>query len=547
MQERRRCGAHVAPVRCAHAAREPRAKVYFTAFLAGGGTGIERAGLEGAVLETLQSQPTGFEDDLALDVPDGKMYWTDSDASVIWSSNLNGSDPRIVLDDFGAEPLGIALDVAGGKMYWTDSEGVKRASLEGTEEELLSKEPARGFIALDLVTRRMYWADYKSGDIKTAAMTPEAPVTNLITKQTSAFGIAVDPTAGKVYWLDLNLEKRKNENDEIRRANLDGSEVQTLLERPGAGFEGGLAIEPAAGKLYWTEAETHDIAVSNLDGSDAETLFSTGEDIPEGLAVETADPHPTNTLAPSIEGSAQVGSQLSCNPGAWTSTGPVSFAYQWAIVGASAVEGAADGTYVPSIEQADEQLQCVVTAADDVGTSTAASAAVSVAALPSTPILTLEEAAPIEAPLIAGIAFARSTVSGTTAHVAVFTSLAARGHADRHARAQALTPRGHEPQGSGGSQGHEPRGSRASQAHEPHSIRERAQNESDDGQTQDDHGAPGDRGRARHDHASQAHARHHLSARADRHELGWPGRQRHRGADRRRAVSVAAAGSRLRR
>jgi Low-density lipoprotein receptor repeat class B len=400
-----------------------QAKVYFTAFLAGGGTGIERAGLEGAGLETLQSQPAGFEDDLALDVPDGKMYWTDSDASVIWSSNLNGSDPRIVLDDFGAEPLGIALDVAGGKMYWTDSEGVKRASLEGTEEELLSKEPARGFIALDLVTKRMYWADYKSGDIKTAAMAPGASVTNLITKQTSAFGIAVDPTAGKVYWLDLNLEKRKNENDEIRRANLDGSEVQTLLERPGAGFEGGLAIEPAAGKLYWTEAETHDVAVSNLDGSEAETLFSTGEDIPEGLAVETADPHPTNTLAPSIEGSAQVGSQLSCNPGAWTSTGPVSFAYQWTIVGGSGVEGAADGTYVPSSEQADEQLQCVVTAADNVGTSTAASAAVSVAALPSTP--TLEEATPVEAPLIAGIAFARSTVSGTTAHVAVFTSLAA--------------------------------------------------------------------------------------------------------------------------
>jgi hypothetical protein len=397
-----------------------QAKVYFTAFLAGGGTGIDRAGFEGEGLETLQSQPTGFEDDLALEVAGGKMYWTDSDASVIWRSNLNGTDAQIVLDDFGAQPLGIALDVAGGKMYWTDSEGVKRASLDGTQEELLSKEPARGFIALDLATRRMYWADYKSGDIKTAGMAPGAPVTNLITKQTSAFGIAVDPAADKIYWLDLNLEKRKNETDEIRRANLDGSGVQTLVERPGAGFEGGLAIEPAAGKLYWTEAETHDIAVSKLDGSQAETLFSTGEDVPEGLALETADPHPTNTLAPSIEGSAQVGSQLSCNPGGWTGTGPLSFDYQWAIVGGSVLDGAADGTYVPSSEQADEQLQCVVTAADSVATSSAASSAVSVAALPGAP--TLYEAT-IEAPLIAGIAFARSTVSGTTAHVAVFSSL----------------------------------------------------------------------------------------------------------------------------
>jgi DNA-binding beta-propeller fold protein YncE len=399
-----------------------QAKVYFTAFLAGGGTGIERGGFEGGGLETLQSEPTGFADDLALDIPDGKMYWTDTNASVIWSSNLNGTDAQIVLDDFGAEPLGIALDVAGGKMYWTDSAGVKRASLDGSGEELLSREPARGFIALDPATSQMYWADFKSGDIKTSAMAPGAAVTDLVTKQSSPFGIAVDPVAGKVYWLDLNLEKRKKEDDEIRSANLAGGEVQTLVERPGAGFEGGLAIEPTSGKLYWTEAETHDVAVSNLNGSQAETLFSTGEDIPEGLAVETVDPHPTNTVAPSIEGTAQVGSPLSCDPGTWTGTGPVSFAYEWGVVGGTAIEGADASTYVPFGEQQGEQLDCVVTAADNVGASSAASSAVSVTAFASAPapfVVTV-----VETPLIAGIAIAKLTISGTTARVPVFTSLA---------------------------------------------------------------------------------------------------------------------------
>src|SRR5689334_5613082 len=47
-------------------------RVYFTADLGGGGTGVERAGLDGGGLELLQLQPTGFEDGLALDVPDGR-------------------------------------------------------------------------------------------------------------------------------------------------------------------------------------------------------------------------------------------------------------------------------------------------------------------------------------------------------------------------------------------------------------------------------------------------------------------------------------------
>src|ERR1700682_381794 len=88
-----------------------QARVYFSAFLAQGGTGIERAGFDGGGLETLQFEPTGFEDDLALDALDGKMYWTDTNASVIWSANMNGTGAQIVLDDFGQEPLGIALDV----------------------------------------------------------------------------------------------------------------------------------------------------------------------------------------------------------------------------------------------------------------------------------------------------------------------------------------------------------------------------------------------------------------------------------------------------
>jgi hypothetical protein len=396
-------------------ATDAGAKVYFSAFLPEG-TGIVRASFDGSRMQTLESEPAGFQDGVALDVAAGRMFWTDTNASVIASANLNGTEKQIVLDDFGQEPLGIALDVPGGKMYWTDREGVKRANLDGTGGELLIKEPARGFLALDLAAGRIYWADWPSGTVKSAAMTPEAPVTNIATKQPAPFGVAVDHDGGKVYWIELNLNKKKREKDEIRRANLDGSEMQTLVERPGAGFEGGLAIDPVAGKLYWGEAEGHDIAVSNLDGTQAQTLFSTGEATPIGLAVEDLEPHPTTASAPVIEGLPQVGSPLRCNPGAWSGIGPVTLVYQWATAGIGALEGSVGSTYVPSFEDAGTTLLCAVTAADDVEPSTATSAGVKVAPLPTAP------ASP-SARLVGGIAFSRLRSVGRSARVPIFTSL----------------------------------------------------------------------------------------------------------------------------
>ena len=63
------------------------------------------------------------------------------------------------------------------------------------------------------------------------------------------WGIAIDPGVGKIYWTDTDgpgLAAR------IRRANLDGSVVESLLvlawwERPWA-----IALDLEAGKMYWT-------------------------------------------------------------------------------------------------------------------------------------------------------------------------------------------------------------------------------------------------------------------------------------------------------
>ncbi|HEX4563248.1 MAG TPA: hypothetical protein VH115_02235, partial [Solirubrobacteraceae bacterium] len=394
-----------------------RAKVYFTAFPAEGGTGIERAGLDGSHRESLEFQPIGFADAIALDLKGGKMYWTETSAGAIWRANLNGSEAQPVLIDSGREPLGIALDLAHDRMYWTDSEGVERAKLDGTGTELLTKEGARGFIALDLAKQQMFWADWPSGTIRSAPMTGKVTVTEIAKGEPCPFGIAVDEADGNVYWLGLEVKEkpRCEKNASIARAKLDGSAAKTIVKRPGAGFEGGLAVDSAAGKIYWTEAEAHDVRAANLDGSGEHVLVGAGGDFPIGLAVESADPRPSSTSAPVIEGSPVVGSPLFCNAGSWTGVGPISLTWQWQLASGAAIEGATTSSFVAATELAGASVRCEVTAADSVETTSAISPAVTIAAYP---------AAPARQPLIAAIALEHLTARGSRASVPVFASVA---------------------------------------------------------------------------------------------------------------------------
>ena len=72
-----------------------------------------------------------------------------------------------------------------------------------------------------------------------------------------------------LYWADSEAGK-------IQRANLDGSEVQTIV----SGLEDpeGIALDVGSGKIYWTEWES--VKRANLDGSQIESLGTVwGSDI----------------------------------------------------------------------------------------------------------------------------------------------------------------------------------------------------------------------------------------------------------------------------
>jgi DNA-binding beta-propeller fold protein YncE len=156
-----------------------------------------------------------------LELSGGRIHWM----------NPDGSDRRTIVS--GAHnPDGIAIDAKAGHIYWTnmgvpnlDDGSIERADLDGAN---------RTMIVPPSVTR-----------------TPKQ--------------IHLDKHGGKLYWSD-------REGMRVMRANLDGTQVETLVET-GRGDEDrrdqsrwcvGITIDPAKGKLYWTQKGGDDAGVGRI-------------------------------------------------------------------------------------------------------------------------------------------------------------------------------------------------------------------------------------------------------------------------------------------
>ncbi|HEX2103048.1 MAG TPA: hypothetical protein VHF51_05315 [Solirubrobacteraceae bacterium] len=90
---------------------------------------------------------------------------------------------------------------------------------------------------------------------------------------------------------------------------------------------------------------------------------------------------PRNTAAPAISGTPRVGERLTAEPGAWTGTPQITFAYQWQRCNAASTDcddiaGATDSTYVATATDVGDRMLVRVTARNAAGEDTAASEAI---------------------------------------------------------------------------------------------------------------------------------------------------------------------------
>jgi DNA-binding beta-propeller fold protein YncE len=172
----------------------------------------------------------------------GRLFFMDLAAGRIFTSNPDGSDLKIIVNEGRKLPDGIVVDVAGGHIYWTNMGNPKandgtidRADLDGTN-------------VTNIVPSGKTW-------------TPKQ--------------LQLDAKNRKLYWSD-------REGMRVMRSNLDGSNIETLVETGHGDADRldarnwcvGIAIDVNGGKFYWTQ--------KGNDNAGEGRIFRAGLEIPKG-------------------------------------------------------------------------------------------------------------------------------------------------------------------------------------------------------------------------------------------------------------------------
>jgi hypothetical protein len=171
----------------------------------------------------------------------GRLFVLELSGGRIHSMRPDGSDRTVLVSDCHL-PDGIAVDTGAGHIYWTNmgvpnlNDGsIERADLDGKNRQVIVPQGV--------------------------TFTPKQ--------------IQLDKNNGKLYWCD-------REGMRVMRSNLDGSEIETLVEagrgdadrRDQTRWCVGIAIDPVRKQIYWTQ--------KGPDNGDKGRLLRAGIEIPKG-------------------------------------------------------------------------------------------------------------------------------------------------------------------------------------------------------------------------------------------------------------------------
>ena len=125
------------------------------------------------------------------------------------------------------------------------------------------------------VSGRLFFLDLGAGRILSA--NPDGSGLKVVVEEGRKLpdGLAIDAAAGHLYW--TNMGNLKANDGSIMRSNLDGTHVKTIVP-PGSTFTPKqIQLDKASRKLYWSDREGMRVMRANFDGSKIETLVDTSE------------------------------------------------------------------------------------------------------------------------------------------------------------------------------------------------------------------------------------------------------------------------------
>lgn len=187
--------------------------------------------------------------------------------------------------------IAVEFDVQNNCVFWADivTDTIGRQCLsdgkQGPEILVNSGLSSVEGMAYDWVSKHLYFVDGALAKIEVIRTNTKIPghMRKTILGPTylkKPRGLAVHPRLGYLFWTDWAVGEAK-----VARANLDGSDVKTLISNDSIEWPNGLAVDYIAERLYWADARHDYIASCDLHGNNIKKVLKNDEKVSHPFAV----------------------------------------------------------------------------------------------------------------------------------------------------------------------------------------------------------------------------------------------------------------------
>uniref|UniRef100_A0A1I7Z610 Very low-density lipoprotein receptor n=1 Tax=Steinernema glaseri TaxID=37863 RepID=A0A1I7Z610_9BILA len=167
-------------------------------------------------------------DGLAVDWVHGLLFWTDTGHNQINVMNLTDRHRRTIVDTGLDEPRAIAVDPSNGVIFWTDwgTSKIERAGMDGQNRvTIVSGDDVKwpNGLTLDIVSKRIYWADAKLKMISSSDYSGNNIRVVLRDHRNLKHPFSLTVFEERLYWTDW-------EHDGVLTANkFNGKDISTIM------------------------------------------------------------------------------------------------------------------------------------------------------------------------------------------------------------------------------------------------------------------------------------------------------------------------------
>lgn len=151
-------------------------------------------------------------DGLAIDWVHGLLFWTDTGTDTINVYDFTTKKRTVLIDKELDEPRAIAVDPSAGLIFWTDwgeNARIERAGMDGKNRMVIVKGNAIRWpngLAVDILDKRLYWADAKTKQISSCDYWGSGVRTILQSHQHLRHPFSLAVFEERLYWTDWDQE-----------------------------------------------------------------------------------------------------------------------------------------------------------------------------------------------------------------------------------------------------------------------------------------------------------------------------------------------------